>query len=67
MNPNEMDAVEITISIKGKDKNSQVTSIIPLAVAEEISLELIDWENRFFITPVAYNLFVDNKNNFATS
>ncbi len=64
MNNNEMDAVEITISIKGKNKNSELKSIVPLAIAEQINIELIDWENRYLITPAAYETFLENKKNF---
>lgn len=64
MNNNEMDAVEITITIKGKNKNSEIKSIIPLTIAEEINIELIDWENRYLITPVAYQTFLENKKTF---
>lgn len=64
MNNNEMDAIEITISIKGKNKNSELKSIVPLAIAEQINIQLIDWQNRYLITPSAYEAFLENKKNF---
>jgi len=64
MNNNKMDAVEITITIKGKNKNSELKSIIPLTIAEKINIELIDWQNRYLITPSAYETFLENKKTF---
>ncbi len=57
-----MEVATLKFSMRSDKQDMNVEMTLPLEVANYLLVELMDWKNRFYIKPVAYDKYIENLN-----